>query len=124
MARKKRMGALTRDDISAAAARAQRSCRLLPEECRDECRAGINHLERELKEHPEMPRQRSELDGAGLKILRSVDDFCATHFKTEKQRVACMRGAKFAFDEGVRFQPGLAGKAMGHPRRIRIIRER
>jgi hypothetical protein len=48
-------------DISAAAARALRTCRLsVKEECRDACRTGIFALEQELKSSPtgKLPRVR------------------------------------------------------------------
>jgi hypothetical protein len=37
------------DDIAAAAARAQRTCSEVPEDCREACRDGVTALERQLK---------------------------------------------------------------------------
>lgn len=62
--------------------------------------------------------------GKGLRILNLADDFCSTHFKSTAQKVACLRGAKFTFDEAVRERAALVGTSkLGKPRRVRITRE-
>lgn len=61
--------------------------------------------------------------GKGLRILNLADDFCASQFKTDAQKIACLRGAKFTFDEAVRERAALVGAPTGRPRRIRIVRE-
>lgn len=62
--------------------------------------------------------------GKGLRILNLADDFCANQFKTDAQKIACLRGAKFTFDEAVRERAAMVGVSkLGKPRRVRIIRE-
>jgi hypothetical protein len=46
---KAKLGSPHSDDVAAAAARAQRTCREVPEDCRDACREGVSALERQLK---------------------------------------------------------------------------
>ncbi|MGH9389655.1 MAG: hypothetical protein ACRD1Z_08575 [Vicinamibacteria bacterium] len=46
---RKRIGQITPDDVSAAAARALRACKGLPEECIPACREGVLATEREMK---------------------------------------------------------------------------
>lgn len=122
MTRRRKLGALNEDDIAAAAARSMRDCRLLPDECRDACRKGVQRFELELREHPETSKRRVELDRApdARTVLLSLDDFCASQFKSGAQKIACLRGGKFAFDESTRIS-GVPD--LGKPRRVRIIRE-
>jgi hypothetical protein len=86
MARKK-LGELTEDDISAGAARAQRLCQQVPEDCRSACRAGVMETERQLKEHPTVIRKRPiVMDGIKL---------CMSEYKDEASRFACSNGVRF-----------------------------
>jgi hypothetical protein len=63
--------------------------------------------------------------GKGLRILNLADDFCSTHFKSTAQKIACLRGAKFTFDEATRERAAMVGvPKLGKPRRVKIIRER
>jgi hypothetical protein len=63
--------------------------------------------------------------GKGLRILNLADDFGAPQCKTDAQKIACIRGAKFTFDEALRERAVLVGiNPLGKPRRVKVIRER
>lgn len=86
MARKK-LGELTESDIAAGAARAQRLCSQIPDECRSACRAGVMETERQLREHPTVVRKRPVvMDGIKL---------CMSEYKDEAARFACSAGVRF-----------------------------
>lgn len=84
---RKRLSELTEDDIAAGAARAQRVCSAMPEECQSACRTGIKAAEREMKEHPTVIRKRrTTMDGIKL---------CLKEYPDEKSRFACSSGVRF-----------------------------
>jgi hypothetical protein len=67
--RKARLGEeLTRDEISASAARALRACKGFDEDCQEACREGVKAAEAEMKKY--LKPEKHEVGNQKIKIIR------------------------------------------------------